>query len=201
MSPEALKRIFDEAQPDYSAEICQSATIDDHQVSLVLSGEVQGERFLRFLERVGQTTLSSFTTSDFLLVHAIHDEQEIDERLRPGLSRLTELGVIERKGRGRGAHYLLSERYYNFTGRRGAYTRKKGLDKETNKALLLTHIQRNQAEGSPLRELSEVLPAQSRQQVQRLLFELREEGQVYSIGRTRNARWYPGTLSNEDREQ
>ncbi len=174
---------------------------DDHQVCLLLDGKVQDERFLRFLERVGQETLSSFTTNDFLLVHAIHDELEIDERLRAEIPRLMELGVIESKGRGRGTRYLLSERYYSFVGGRGTYTRRKGLDRETNKALVLAHIKRNEAKGSPLRDLQEVLPTQSSKQVQRLLYELRDEGAVHSLGRTRGARWYPGAINDDASEQ
>jgi ATP-dependent DNA helicase RecG len=67
------------------------------------------------------------------------------------------------------------------------------LDRETNKALLTKHIQRNEGDGSPLRDLRDVLPALSRQQVQRLLAELKQEEKAYTKGKTRGARWYPGT--------
>ena len=179
------------ALPDYSDS-------DAHQVSLVLRGEVQDENFLRFLERVGQATLASFTTEDFLLVHAVHAEAEIPERLRTALPRLVKLGVIEVRGRGRGTRYLLSERFHQFADERGAYTRRKGLDRETNKALLLDHIERNAAEGSPLRDLADVLPALSRKQVQRLLAELASEGRAHVRGKTRGARWFPGAGPGEE---
>lgn len=178
------------ALPDYSDS-------DEHQVSLVLSGEVQDENFLRFLERVGNTTLASFTTEDFLIVHAVHAEIEIAERLRTALPRLVKLGVIEVRGRGRGTRYLLSERFHHFAGDRGSYTRRKGLDRETNQALLLAHIKRNAAEGSPLRDLHDVLPSLSRKQVQRLLGELERAGRVHSRGKTRGARWFPGSGSED----
>jgi ATP-dependent DNA helicase RecG len=77
------------------------------------------------------------------------------------------------------------------TGKSGTYTRRKGLDKETNKELLLKHIKRNKAEGRPLRDLQEVLPNHSRQQIQRLLAELKREEMAFSKGKTRRARWYP----------
>jgi len=113
---------------------------------------------------------------------------------------LVELGVIEVKGRGRGVRYLLSERFYSFTEARGSYTRRKGLDHETNKALLLDHIERNKVEGSPLRDLHDVLPAQSRKQVQHLLTELRREDKAHARGKTRSSRWFPGgSGSGEDR--
>ena len=178
------------ALPDYT-------DCDDHQVSLVLHGQVQDVHFLRFLEQVGKETLASFTTDDFLLIDAIHREIDFPERLRSQLPRLADLGIVEKKGRGRGARHLLSERLCRFAGDRGAYTRRKGLDKETNKALLLKHIMRNSAVGSPLMDLQQVLPAQSRQQIQRLLAELKAARKVHVEGKTRGAKWYPGASNSQ----
>ena len=163
---------------------------DDYEVSLVLSGEIQDEQFLRFLERVGAETLAHFNSGDFLLLDAIHRELPVPDRLRGRLPKLLELGVIEQ--RARGGSYLLSERFYKLADSRGTYTRRKGLDKETNKALLLGHIKRNKADGSPLRDLQEVLPASSERRIRYLLTEMKDEGLVHRSGRTRAARWYPG---------
>lgn len=58
------------------------------------------------------------------------------------------LGVTDRRPR-----QVLCRRYYKMTGEKGAYTRKKGLDRETNKALLLKHIEENKDTGSRLSEL------------------------------------------------
>ena len=76
-------------------------------------------------------------------------------------------------------------------GEEGVYTRKKGLDRETNKALLLTHIKENQESGSRLKELMQVLPALSDNQVKKLMVELQKEGKIYHTGTTRAALWYP----------
>jgi len=179
------------ALPDYSDS-------DEHQVSIVLSGEVRDEKFLEFLERVGSETLSLFTTEDFLLLDAIHREAELPERLKGRLPELARLGVIESKGRGRGTRYLLSERFYRFADSRGVYTRRKGLDKETNKALLLKHIRRNEEDGSPLRDLQDVLPSLSTKQIQHLLAEMRQARQVHLRGRTRGARWHAGPAPGEE---
>jgi len=179
------------ALPDYSDS-------DDYQVGLLLNGEVHDDRFLGFLERVGAETLAHFITDDFLLLDAIHREAMIPERVRGRAPKLLDLGVIERKGRGRGSKYLLSERFYRLTGRPGAYTRKKGLDKETNKALLLQHIRQNEADGSPLRELQDVLPALPKRRIRYLLTEMKKEGVVHARGRTRSTRWYPGTPTERE---
>ena len=72
-----------------------------------------------------------------------------------------------------------------------ANTRKVGLDKETNKALLLKHIRASKAEGARMQELQQVLPGHSRQQIQRLLSEIVTEGHIQIVGIKRAARWYP----------
>lgn len=169
------------------------AGTDDFQVSLTLRGEIQDPRFLRFLEQVGKETLASFTTQDLLVLDRLHREQPITEPLKSRLVALAEQGVIERVGRGKGVRYILSRRLYGFLGKKGVYTRKRGLDRETNKELLLKHIRDNRRAGSQLEELAQVLPALSRHQVQSLLRELKAEGRLHNVGRTRAARWYRGS--------
>ena len=103
---------------------------------------------------------------------------------------------IECVGRGRGGR-LLSRQFYRHIGQAGVYTRKRGLDRETNKELLLKHIRDNRKEGSQLRELRQVLPALSYAQVQKLLQELRIKGQIHKVGNTSATRWYPGGPPSE----
>jgi ATP-dependent DNA helicase RecG len=163
-----------------------------HSVWVTLHGEIQDPEFLRFLEEVGRERSSSFTTEDFLAIDLIHREQPVPVSLIPRAQILLDQGVVERMGRGRGTRYLLSRRFYRFLGRGGTYTRKRGLDRETNKALLLRHIREIGTAGCPLSELQQVLPAQSRDQLKRLLGELRREGQVRLVGQRRGARWFAG---------
>lgn len=170
-------------RPDYSRS-------DEFQVWLTLRGEIQNPQFLSFLERIGQEQLQSFSTEDFLLLDAVHREEPVPEKLRPRLGRLLEQGIIEREGRGRGTRYLLSRRFYTFVGQPGTYTRRRGLDRETNKQLLLRHIRDNKERGYRLRELRQVLPHLSSGQVQVLLRELRDKGLVHGVGRTSAGRWY-----------
>ncbi len=165
---------------------------DDYQVSVTLSGEIQDPQFLRFLEQIGRERLATFTTQDFLVLDLVRREQPIADQLKERLPRLIDEGVVETIGHGRGARYILSRRFYGFVGKKGVYTRKKGLDRETNKALLVKHIEDNQREGSQLAELLQVLPALSSHQVQRLLRDLKSEERIHIIGRTKGARWFPG---------
>lgn len=141
---------------------------------------------------VGPERPGTFTTHELLVLEIICRERPVPDKLRPTLLALAGEGIVEAIGRGRGARYMLTRRYYAATGHMGVYTRKRGLDRDTNKALLLKHLTDNAGRGSPIAELEQVLPSQHRRQVQRLLGELRDEGQVYSEGRARLTQWHAG---------
>lgn len=166
---------------------------DTHSVWLTLHGEIQDPEFLRFLEQIGQERMSAFSTEDFLVIDLIHREKSVPEILRARITHLLEDGLIERVGRGRGVRYLLSRRFYRFLGKSGIYTRRRGLDRDTNKELLVRHIQEYQDTGSQMEALMQVLPGHSRSQIQVLLRELAKAGRVHVHGYTRAARWYPGS--------
>ena len=165
---------------------------DAYSVWLTLHGEIQDPEFLRFLEEIGQEQVATFGLDDLLVVDLVHREQPVPNDLQSRVDHLLDQGIIERVGRGRGVRLMLSRRFYRHIGKAGTYTRKRGLDRETNKALLLKHIRDNRKSGSQLKELVQVLPSLSYVQVQKLLQELRIKGQIHKVGNTSAARWYPG---------
>ena len=75
-------------------------------------------------------------------------------------------------------------------GKTGVYTRYVGLDRDTNKELLLKHIRQNNEVGTPFKELQQVLPGLDRNQIRVLMRELRESGKVFCEGTTSAARWF-----------
>jgi ATP-dependent DNA helicase RecG len=164
---------------------------DDHFVWVTLHGEIQDPEFLRFLEEIGQERMAAFTTDDFLAVDLVHREQPVPDRLKSRLEPLLEQGIIERTGHGRGTRLHLSRRFYRHLGKGGVYTRKRGLDRETNKALLLKHIEACQKEGARFEDFIQVLPALSRDQIKALIKQLQLEGKIVLRGRTRSGRWFP----------
>lgn len=103
------------------------------------------------------------------------------------LNRLTEMGVVEHIGRKK---YVLARSLYAATGKTGVYTRHVGLDRDTNKELLLKHIRQNNEVGTPFKELQQVLPGLNRNQIQVLMRELKEDGKVVCKGKTSAARWF-----------
>ena len=165
------------------------ADTDAYQVSVVLQGAVIDGRFITFLERLSKESGQELRLDDLLVLDAIHREQPVPDRLHERVSSLLARGAIERVSRRK---WTLSRRFYTWVGKRGEYTRRRGLDRATNKELLLKHITDNARDGSPLNELAQVLPSLSATQVQNFLRELKNEGKAHPVGKTRGARWFPG---------
>lgn len=190
-SGQGMNRIYEaciresKPKPDFT-------NTDTYHVWLTLNGEVQHPEFLRFLKKLGKERLESFTTQDLLVIDHVFRDEPVSECFRGNLFRLVDSGVIEQISRGRGTRYILSRQFYEFIGKKGAYTRKKGLDRETNKTLLLKHIQDSQVVGSKMGEFRQVLPSYSRSQIQVLLRELVRENKIHVHGKTQAALWYPG---------
>jgi len=177
--------------PDFSGSA-------DHEVRLILAGTVQNPAFIRYIERLGEDLLRTFSTDDFLTLDALSRDEKLPQRLRTRLPRLIELGAIESQGRGRGIRHFLSRSLFEEIGKPGAYTRRKGLDHETNKELLLRHLGDRPDEGAPMRDLEQVLPAQSTSAIRRMLHELRSDGRVELRGKKRGSRWFILQKSSSD---
>lgn len=129
----------------------------------------------------------NMSTGDFLVINALYHEMSLPSHLRARLKHLTELGIVEHMGRNK---YVLARSLYAAAGKTGVHTRIVGLDRETNKELLLKHIRMNKHKGTRLKELYQVLPGHNRGQLQILMRELRSEGRIYCEGRTNAARWF-----------
>ncbi|MFP4053630.1 MAG: transcriptional regulator, partial [Phycisphaerae bacterium] len=170
--------------PDYTRS-------DAHRVEVVLNGRVQDPAFLKFLEKASSRSQTPFSTEDLIALDRIRGNKTIPDEVRDRLVHLEELGALERIGRGRGSRYILSKGMYQALGKKGVYTRRRGLDRRTNMELLLLHVRDNPKQGSQLSELMQVVPSLSRTQVQTLLQKLRSDGKVVVRGKTKGARWFP----------
>jgi len=168
--------------PDYGRS-------DDYEVFLTLDGRVKDPRFLTFLEKISRERQVPFEATDFITLDLINSEQKLPNWAKERVPSLLKSGAIERIGR----KLILSGKFYEFVDKKGVYTRKRGLDRETNKQLLLKHIKDNKKQGSQFRDLREVLPSLTRDQVKKILAEMKKEKMICVIGKTSAARWYPNT--------
>lgn len=166
--------------PDFSGT-------DPYQVCLKLDGVIQDPAFIKFLEKVGAETARSFYVDDLLVLNLLRQEKPVPDSLAPRLQTLRETGVVELLSRGRGARYILSKKFYDFSGKKGAYTRKRGLDHETNKELIIQHL-KNHLKGT-ISEFEEVLPTLKRTQIHWLLIELKSENRITFRGPRKSGHW------------
>jgi len=162
---------------------------DPWQVGMTLFGEIRNPDFLRFVEKVGRETTTVFSLRDWLVFDLIERDQKIPKELVAYATRLQDLGLIEKAGRSK---FMLARRYYVLTGDKAKYTRKKGLDREHNLALLLKHIQDNADTGTKLDELCQVLPSLPTSTIRSLVQTLKLRGEIHSSGKTSSGRWFPG---------
>jgi ATP-dependent DNA helicase RecG len=167
---------------------------DSSLVCLTLNGLIIDKKMLSLINKIGNDRLASLSTADFLAINALYYQRPLDESLRPRLKYLTDLGIVEHAGRNK---YVLARSLYSAAGKTGVHTRIIGLDRETNKELLLKHMRENGAEGTQFRELQQVLPGQNRGQIQVLLRTLRKENRAYCVGKTSGARWFAGPEPEE----
>lgn len=186
-SGQGMNRMFEESIRQ-SKPLPDFAGSDAHHVRLTLRGEVQNPAFIRFLEKVGDERMASFTTQDFLVLDLLQREQTVPENLRERLPNLLHSGIVEKAGRGR---HILSRTLYAHLGQKGTYTRVRGLGDAENMALLYKHICDNREQGSPLADLAQVLPSVTERRVKYLIKRLKDEGKIEPKGGRRWARWIP----------
>ena len=174
------------------------AGTDGSFVSLTLNGLVIDKQMLSVINRIGSDRLESLTTTDFLTINALYHEAPLDKHMQERLKHLTEMGIVEHIGRSK---YVLARSLYSAVGKSGVHTRIVGLDRDTNKELLLKHMRENASEGTPFRELQQILPGHSRDQITVLLRELKKENRAYCLGNTSAARWFAGHLQMSEADQ
>ncbi len=160
---------------------------DDDFVNITLNGLIIDKRMLNVINKIGNEQLEQFSTGDFLVINALYYDNSVPENLRPCLKHLADVGIVEHVARNK---YVLARDLYEAVGKSGVHTRMVGLDRDTNKELIVKHIRENGDKGTPLKEFLQVLPGKSRSQIQVLLRELRMAGRIYCKGKTSNARWY-----------
>jgi len=160
---------------------------DDYLVRITLNGLVLDERMLLLIKKIANDQLATLTTDDFLVIDALFHEKYLSARLRESAKRLVGLGLVEHSGRNR---FVLARSLYQAAGKPGAHTRLVGLDKETNKELILKHINESGGAGAPFGELEQVLPNLSSNQIKYLVQELKGLDLIYVVGRTSGAKWH-----------
>jgi ATP-dependent DNA helicase RecG len=187
-SGQGMNLIFEDAIT--SAKQLPTPEASPYQFKLTLHGVVQDPAFLAYLERVGQEKMRLYDTAHLLVLDSVRRDVALPYALKPLADRLVADGLLERIGRGRGARLILSRTFSHAIGESAAYTRRKGLDQEEGKLLLLKHLNHKGVAGAPLDELAQVLRStKTKRQVQHLLKLLAVEGKAIAPRPGPGAAW------------
>jgi len=154
--------------PDYSKT-------DKYHVRLKIDGTIQDIEFAKYIYRIANKKEEPLDDKELIILNKIKNNEEVDSK--EITTKLLNLGFIESIGRGK---YILSKKYYQRVNKRGVYTRRKGLDKETNKALILKHLKHHNK--GYMRDFLQVLPGIPKGTINRYLSELRNEEKIELIG-------------------
>nr|WP_319564477.1 hypothetical protein [uncultured Rhodoferax sp.] len=76
---------------------------------------------------MGEQTLRSFATDDFLALDALHREQPLSPALKERLPGLISVGAVESVESGRGTRYILSAAFHAALGASGHAHTQEGL--------------------------------------------------------------------------
>lgn len=160
---------------------------DDFFVKITLNGLIIDKAMISVINRISTKCEELLSTEDFLTINALYHGLTLDKKMQSRLKRLIDMGIVEHIGRKK---YVLARSLYAAAGKTGVHTRRVGLDRDTNKELLLKHIRQNNAVGTPFKELQQVLPGLSRNQIRVLIRELRNQGKIFPAGRTSGTKWH-----------
>lgn len=158
--------------PDY-------ALSNNERVVLRLDGHIQDVEFAKYVLKVADEKQKFLGDQELLLLYRIKQGQSVIAETVKGMA---DIGLIERVGRRK---WMLAKKYYVDSNQRGKYTRDRGLDIETNIALIIKHL-KDFPEGAKKRELQQVLPQLEWIQIWRILKILRNNGRIVFTGARRS---------------
>ena len=187
---------FGRPQPDYNRT-------DYNSVVLRLDTVEADEVFLRLVVEQ-EKQRGNLPVNSLIVLSALKDQkrlsaedlaaliqQEIGQAKRT-VESLVEAGLVEAHGKTRGRTYTLSAAMYKEKGDKIAYTRQAGFSKLQNEQMVLSHTQHH---GRIQRQEVMELCHLGKDQANRLLKKLRDNGQLEMHGTTRNAYY---TIPTED---
>lgn len=105
--------------------------------------------------------------------------QKSEQETRAALEKLTEAGLVEAHGSGRGRTYMLSAKVYQTTGQKAAYIRQAGFEPIQQEQMVLNYIEKH---GSIRRAEVMDLCRITKDQAYKLLSRLKDAGEIEQKG-------------------
>lgn len=124
--------------PDYSHS-------DMFKVELRLSATIKDKAFALFLESVQQNLPEEQKLSVFEIIalDKIRQEANHKELDKEIIEKLEKRGLIEKRGKTKGAYYILSRSYYEFTDNKAEYFKRTSWDLSQAFPLIVSYLNKN----------------------------------------------------------
>ncbi len=163
--------------------------LSTNTIRLTIPTQVKDKNFIIFLERISKEKQIEFDfVKDLIFLDEIREKQISSDFKRK--DKFLKLGILEKIGIGRGTKYLLSSKFYNFTGENSEYTRKRWLAKDQQKEVLWNFFEQHKK--GRMGDFREGLfeGNLSSKKIQILLNLLRDENKIYFDGKQRSPSAY-----------
>lgn len=153
-------------------------------VRLIIPAQIKDTNFIRFIESISRDTKTSFSFNELYELEKIRENKKVSEVQFK--DKFLESGVIE-QCEGRPVQYMLSHKYYKYSGRLGEYTRIVGITRDQKKQLIVNHIKKNKK--GYFKDIILAFPDLKIKDVNNLLQELRREKKIKHVGSPRSGYW------------
>jgi ATP-dependent DNA helicase RecG len=161
---------------------------DPSYVVLNIPTKVKDIKFVYYLQKLEKDRGMEFDhIEDIIYLENIRTTGRSDDDKKR--DKFLQMGLIEKLGRGSGMRYILSKNFYEFIDDRGEYTRKKWFNKQEQKALLMKYFE-DHKEGQLVVFIKFFENKLTKDQIKKLLGELKQEHKIYFDGKPRSPRAY-----------
>lgn len=179
--------------PDYSATT-------DSRVNLFIPKSMPDKAFIKMLadeqQRIGRSlpihallVLNALKHFHRASVRDLREDIGMEEtRVKNIIESLTEAGLVEARGTGKGRHYILSSKVYRSADNTAGYVRQTGIDKLRHSELVLKYAKtQGYVTRGNVAELLHISPPQA----YRLLKNIADENKLKLDGKGRSAKYIP----------
>jgi len=124
-------------EPDYTKS-------DNYQVELRLSAIVEDKAFSLFIKSVQQEREldDKLSVQEIITLNCIRKGEKKERLNLEILKKLEKERLVEKYGKTKGTHYILSRMYYEFTGKKGEYSKTTDWDEKQIFYIILQHLQK-----------------------------------------------------------
>lgn len=148
---------------------------DNYHVVLKINGNIEDPEFTKYVYRITHNLNKILNDEELRTLYSLKDSPQ--KCLSAKIRKLLDTGIVEKTSRGK---YMLSRKYYDYIDKKAEYTRRKGLDKQTNKELIIKHLEYHKK--GYISEFMEVLKDIPKPTINRYLNELKRDKKIDIVG-------------------